>query len=453
MEQVVPTTGHLSADTAVVQPDTTRKASVQEDRKDTVSVYGENVRIDFRNFAFSEVPGVKPDSAESEEPVPVSENIDEEGNYKPIRYKLNFSPDIVYGNAAFSTFYGVQGTTMMAFSDMLGDHQIFFLTNLLLDLKNSDYVLAYYYLPLKVDLGIQGFHSARFLFLEDPYTGYAYLYRFRSWGLSGSALYPLDKYNRIDLGTTWLNLSRESMEYSYIPAQRRTLIVPSVSFVHDNSLWGFLSPNNGKRYNISVMVSPDLGSDGLDFKTLTGDHRSYFKFWGDYVFAMRFAGGISVGRNPMRFFIGGIDGWINREFEANGFPIENVEDYAFLSPVLPLRGYNYNIRNGNKYILMNYEMRYPLIRYLVTGAVPIALQNITGATFIDIGSAWSRNREYQGIGRDVEGNIVTKDLLIGTGFGARMILLGLPFKFDVAWSFNIDGFSVPKYYISLGTDY
>ena len=35
----------------------------------------------------------------------------------------------------------------MAFSDLLGDHQIIFVTNLLLDLKNSDYGLQYFYLP------------------------------------------------------------------------------------------------------------------------------------------------------------------------------------------------------------------------------------------------------------------------------------------------------------------
>lgn len=429
-----------------------------EAAKDTGSVYGENVRIDFRNYVFSEEPArERAPSAESgalRRQFEVSDNVDEEGNYKVNKYRLNFSPDIIYGNAAYSTFYGVQGTTMMAFSDMLGDHQIYFLTNLLWDLKNSDYVLAYYYLPLKIDYGIQGFHSARFLLLDDQYGGLS-LYRFRTWGIGGSASYPLDKFNRIDFSLGWLNLSRENLDYTSEPAQRKTLLMPALSYVHDTSLWGVTAPNNGTRYNFTAMFSPPISTktSSLDFQTYTLDYRTYTKFWKDYSFVARWAGGLSRGRNPQRFFIGGTDGWINREFENGGIPISDVEDYAFLSPALPLRGYNYNIKNGTKYALMNYELRYPLIRYLVTGGLPLSLANITGATFVDIGSAWTDDKAYKSFGSDEQGNTVTQDLLIGTGFGARLILFGLPLKFDVAWSFNGSDFSIPKYYISLGGDF
>ena len=432
--------------------------TLNEASKDTAGIYGENVRIDFRNYVFSdETPNEKLPSSDPgalRRQFEVSDNVDEEGNYKISKYRLNFSPDIIYGNAAYSTFYGVQGTTMMAFSDMLGDHQIFFLTNLLLDLKNSDYVLAYYYLPLKIDYGIQGFHSARFLFLGDQNGGVS-LYRFRTWGIGGSASYPLDKFNRLDFSASWLNLSRENLDFTNEAAQRRTLVMPALSYVHDTSLWGITAPNNGTRYNFTAMFSPPIRSkaNSLDFQTYTLDYRTYAKFWRDYSIVVRWAGGWSTGRNAQRFFIGGTDGWINREFENGGIPISNVEDYAFLSPALPMRGFNYNYRNGTKYALMNYELRYPLIRYLVTGGLPIALANITGATFLDVGSSWTNNKSYKLFGKDSRGNITTGDLLIGTGLGARMILFGLPLKFDVAWSYNGDTFSEPKYYISLGGDF
>jgi len=228
-----------------------------------------------------------------------------------------------------------------------------------------------------------------------------------------------------------------------------------LSYVHDNVLWGYTAPTHGTRYNMSAMVSPPIASaeNALDFQTFTLDYRTYERFWKDYTFVIRWAGGLSTGRNPQRFFIGGTDGWINREFENGGIPIQNVEDYAFLSPALPMRGFNFNVKNGTKYALMNYELRYPLIRYLVTGGLPLAMQNITGATFVDIGSSWTDNRAYRFFVKDVNDNYVTEDLLIGTGFGARMILFGLPLKFDVAWSFNGQDFSVPKYYISLGGDF
>ncbi|MGE5313134.1 MAG: peptidase MA family metallohydrolase [Acidobacteriota bacterium] len=433
-------------------------AARNEKKSDTTAVYGSNIRIDFNNYVFSEDTSKKREivpsggSAPAGKNIAVEDNVDENGNYKVNKYKLNFTPDIVYGNAAFSTFYGVQGTTMMAFSDMLGDHQIYFLTNLLLDLKNSDYVLAYYYLPAKIDYGIQGYHSARFLYLDSPF-GDVSLYRFRTWGLAGSASYPVDRFNRFEFGVSWMNLLRENLDYTFIPTQKRSLIIPSISIVHDNTLWGYTAPNNGTRYNLSAMISPAIGENALNFQTVTLDYRTYFKLFRDYTFAVRWSGGVSLGANPQRFFIGGTEGWINREFESGGIPIENVEDYAFLSPALPLRGYNYNVKNGTRFGLMNYELRFPFIRYLVTGGLPLALQNITGLFFTDIGSSWTNDKAYRAIGTNANGDKVTQDLLIGMGTGLRFFIFGLPLKMDVAWSYDLHGFSVPKYYFSLGGDF
>ncbi|MFA6541513.1 MAG: biopolymer transporter Tol [Bacteroidota bacterium] len=434
----------------------TSSSVIKKEPKDTASVYGDNIRIDFNNYVFSDAatrdqeqtyydPGPEKDLA-------VSNNVDENGNYIVNKYKLNFSPDIIYGNAAFSTFYGVQGTTMMAFSDMMGDHQIYFLTNLLLDLKNSDYVFAYYYLPSLIDWGIQGYHSARFLYNYDSY-GQISLYRFRMYGIGLSASLPLDRFNRIEGSLAWMNLLRENLDYTTDPTQSSELLVPSFSYVHDNTLWGYTAPNNGSRYNINFMFSPKIGSAALDFQTASFDYRIYMKFWQTYSFVMRYSGGISIGPDAQRFFIGGTDGWINRQFENNTIPINSIADYAFLTPALPLRGYNYNVKNGTKFALINYELRYPFIQYLVTGGLPIAFNNITGATFLDVGSAWTDDKAFKGIGKNANGTEVTQDLLVGTGFGMRMILFGLPLKIDVAWSYNYANFSPPKYYFSLGGDF
>jgi len=122
----------------------------------------------------------------------ITENIDKEGHYKVNKYKLNFTPDIVYGNAGTTHFTAWTGSTIMAFSDLMGDHQIIFSTNLLLDLKNSDFALQYYYLPNRMDFGIGGFHSARFIALLDQYGGS--IYRFQTYGASLSAMYPFDRF-------------------------------------------------------------------------------------------------------------------------------------------------------------------------------------------------------------------------------------------------------------------
>lgn len=419
--------------------------------EDSIGLYGKDVKIDLRNYVFSQPKPVNvSDKSDTSLNKTMKENRDEYGEFIVNKYKLNFSPDIVYGNAGFSTYYGIQGSTVMAFSDMLGDHQIIFITNLVGDLKNSDYMLAYYSLPARIDYGIQGFHSARFIVLGDNYV--SFLYRFRTYGASVSASYPLTKFYRFDLGLSYFALTRENLDLPSEPVQRRSLILPSVSFVHDNSLWGITSPGNGSRYNLTMYGTPKTSQEGLNFVSVLGDYRTYFKLWKYYSFAFRFAGGASFGANPQRFVIGGVENWLNRQFTNEQVPIENAEDVLFLTSGVPLRGYIYNTRIGTKYFLINNEFRFPFFGYIAAGPLPIFLQTLTGVMFLDLGGSWHHNRDFQAFAKNSEGTYM-KDLLGGTGFGARLVLLGFLVKFDAGWWFNLQGFSTPKYYISLGTDF
>jgi len=378
--------------------------------------------------------------------------VNEEGDFVINKYKLSFSADLVYGNAGYSTFYGVLGTTQMAFSDMLGNHQILFLTNLIGDLKNSDYALGYYYLPDRIDWGINGFHSARFLL---AYTGGLYedLVRYRQFGFGLSAAYPFDKFNRIEGSLTWMSLSQENLDRPDLPISEFSVIVPNVGYVHDNTLWGMWSPVRGSRYEMRAFGSPGIGSRPLSFFSLTFDYRKYYKFWGDFSIVLRGSGGGSFGRNPQRFFIGGTENWINRTFENGRIPIDSEEDFAFLTAALPLRGYNYNARLASRYGLGNAEIRFPVVKYFLGGVLPYILQTVNGAIFLDVGTAFDEIDAYRAFTRDENGNLMNQDLLIGTGIGARMWFLGFPLKFDVGWSYNGAGFSTPIYYFSLGADF
>lgn len=419
--------------------------------RDTADMFGGNIEIDFSGFAARSTPENVPTDSTIARLPKIAGNLDKEGKYKVNKYKLNFSPDIIYGNAGYNTFYGVTGSTIMAFSDLLGDHQIVFVTNLLLDLKNSDYALQYLYLPERLDVGFTGFHSARFVIINDIYGGS--LYRFRTYGLALNAQYPIDKFNRIDMGLSWFNISRENLDQLSDPTQKRTVLVPSLGYTHDTALWGYTAPMNGTRYSFNIFGTPKLGSAGLSFVNLTGDYRTYIRLGRQYAFAVRLAGGGSFGGNPQKYIVGGVDNWINRTFEGGYIPLENAEDYIFLETGLPLRGYNYNAKIGSRYGLFNFEFRYPLLAFLQAGPLPIGLQSIMGVMFFDMGSAWNREREFQAFTKDAQGNTVTKDLLMGMGTGARVFFLGFLVRLDVAWAWYWNGFSEPKYYISLGADF
>lgn len=416
--------------------------------------YGEGEKdtiiTDYTDFIFAK-QNVFKDSVElsKEEKVVFKEKLDDNGNFLVNKYKIDFSPDLIYANAGYSSLYGVLGTTILSFSDVLGNHRLVGTTSLQIDLKNSDYGLAYYYLPKRINYGISGYHTARFVYLSSAFgTG---LYRFRSFGGNFFASLPLNTFHRIDAGISVQRVSKENLDFIEEPVDKATFIIPSLTYVKDNTLWGYTSPIEGSRYNVSVFGNPGISRSNERFITLTWDYRKYLRFFFDNSFVMRFSGGYSSGPNAQRFFLGGTESWINRTFATGDVPLTSASDFVFLTPALPLRGYNYAEQLGTKYSLINLELRMPLIRYLLTGPIPLFFQNIMGVAFIDAGSAWNNNKSLR-LFKKVSGKTFTNDLLVGTGVGVRLYLIML-WKFDVAWTYDAQNFSKPKYYISIGLDF
>ncbi|HEY9166830.1 MAG TPA: biopolymer transporter Tol [Candidatus Kryptonia bacterium] len=448
-----------------------KTAAVPSQPVDTTQVkdlYGKEVQVDLSNYVFN-----RSTSSDSLFATPnfndnfnIKNNIDSAGNYLAQKYKVNFTPDIIYGNAGYNTFFGVQGSTVMAFSDMLGNHQLYLLADLLVDLKNSDYAIEYDNLASRINYSLLGQHVARFLYLTSSITGNYDIYRFQSYGISMSTAYPLDKFNRFEGSLSWVNLTRENLDETDEPTQDRSLFVPSVRYVHDNSFFGYIAPINGSRYYISLYGTPKLNDQGISFVTGIVDYRDYVKLFSTfYTFVWRVFAGTSTGANPQTFFIGGTENWINARFDGDFIPIKNAEDLQFLTPVVPMRGFDYNAKFGNTFALINMEFRFPMFGFLSAGPIPL-FENLFGNTFLDVGSAWGWNpypgyaqnvpavyQKFQAFDHNSNGSLETRDLLVGTGFGARMIILYFLVRLDIGWSFNLQDFSPPHYYFSLGYDF
>lgn len=408
---------------------------------------------DYSNFVFSTNGdsqfNADKDSENDEELF--TQKLDKNGNYLVNRYKVNFTPDLIYANAGYSTMYGLIGTTVMSFSDMLGNHRLIGITGFQVDLKNSDYGLSYYYLAKKVNFGIELFHTARFVYLT---RGSVYnLFRFRNYGGSISTSIPLSKFYRFEAAFTGILTSSENLDSFAEPMEKLFYTIPSISFVHDNTMWGYYSPIQGTRYKATIFGNFGFNDPRRSFYSVTWDYRKYIRFLFDNSVVFRLSGGYSGGNNPQRFMLGGTDNWINRTFSTGGVPIENASDFAFLSPAMPLRGYNYAEQIGTKYMLINLELRLPIIRYLVAGPIiPLFFQNVIGTAFIDVGTAWTKNEDFDFSFKSAENNL-SKGMLMGTGFGARSFVLFFLLRFDVAWAYDFNGFSKPKYYFSIGVDF
>lgn len=369
-------------------------------------------------------------------------------NFRIKEYKLKFSPDIILGNPGYSTFFGPQGSAQMLFSDELGNHQIYFQANLLIDLRNSNFYGAYSYLPGIIDYQFSGFHNVGF-----ASRTISSLERFRSYGGAVSAQYPFDLFNRAEFNMTFYNLSRDEVALTGVPSLTRTLIVPEFRYVHDDVLFGLYGPRVGTRYNFRALASPNIFSDGLGFYTFETDIRTYYPV-SDYMgFAFKFTGGASFGSDAQSFYLGGTDNWLNRSFRNDVLPFDGPEDFAFMNFKYPMRGYSIAEIGGNKYFLTNAEFRFPLLTALVAGPLPILIQGVMGSIFLDVGAAWDDNFNPTRIVNPLTFSKEYDDLLISSGLGIRSYFLGLPVKVDIAWTKSYSNWSTPQYIFSLGYDF
>ncbi len=444
----------------LVQPadppeNTSQPADTPAQAPPDTSAYG-RLRVDFRNYVFSEA--FREAASRSENPTDKFNPVDavtDSGQFIARPYRIHFTADLIYGSAGYDVIYGVQGVTQMQFSDLMGNHQIFLATNLLVDLRNSDYFLSYRYLPRRTDYGLLLFHTARIFLDYSPDGLYIDYYRYRTYGLGMSMSYPLDRFRRVDADLSWVAISRTNLSSPLSePVQRISFLYPALTYTVDRSIWGYTTPVRGTRYAISLTGSPPLWSGSLRFVSLLADARRYWILgspW--YTFATRLAAGASFGPDAQLYYTGGVEGWLNPIFYYMQFPITKLSDFLFATPILPLRGFDFNEANGNRFVLWNTELRFPLFAAIVPGPVPILpLYNLQGVLFVDAAAVF-RNGNFRAYQINNRGEQVFRDLYIGTGFGLRTILLGFPLRFDFAWPYDGQRFGKRKTYISIGLDF
>ena len=215
-----------------------------------------------------------------------------DGKFIPKSYKTRFTLDLVSGNLQLSNVFGATGMTYFSFSDILGDHQIAFGTEMVLTLENSDYFFQYGYLKNKLDYYFTGFQNANFFQVD-----YWSLVRLRHYGIQSLISHPFSRFQRIDYGISWHNINYSKLVQSYndfgqleyFPIEDSTYstILPSLSWVFDNSVYGFTGPVDGFRKNTTLTISPGYGSNNLKFQTIKSDIRKYWRFGRDYTFAIR----------------------------------------------------------------------------------------------------------------------------------------------------------------------
>ncbi|MFU8813499.1 MAG: peptidase MA family metallohydrolase [Balneolaceae bacterium] len=457
-------------------------------------------QIDFRNYEFGEavIQDTTIEFREDPRRFTPEDNTTADGFYQPREYRLRFSPDFSFAAGSFNTQFGTSAVAFFSLSDLLGDHQLAISSDLVFDLRNSNYSVRYGYLKNRTNFFATFFHQS-----QNFQTFFGELLRFRTFGLSVDFQYPLNRFQRFDYGISGIGISRDfssvqAIGESTVSNDQTFFLFPTVQFTGDFTKPGFLTPQGGRRYSIQLSASPPITNDTPRFATLLGDYRTYVDLGRQTSLAFRGAGAVSLGRDSQTFFMGGMLGWINQSFSNNEIPFDRLSDTFFTLPVTPMRGHRFNTTLGDRFSLINTEFRFPLVQALLPGPIPILpLWNITGVGFVDIGAAWGFDQEFSrfndaqtgepitffersgsldfkvaerreiaidprtGEARDgpaqpgdLTSTVFDGDILIGAGFGLRTILLGLPFRWDVGWPYFRDGFgSNAIHYFSLGIDF
>lgn len=376
-----------------------------------------------------------------------------DGEFKKNRYKFKLTPDLVAGAFGYDPFFGFRGQSFLAFSDIMGNHNLLVAFDIYTGSLDQSNVQAYYsYNAKRTDYSVGALHT-KYFYLDNKDR----IFSDRVYGVLAGASRPFSKFSRLDLSASYVGIDREyendeEFQRNRLPFLKdsRKILYFDLSLVNDNVLWGLTGPVNGSRSRLTFEYAPQAAKSGFAFRSAWLDYRKYFHFRQRFSLVLRLTGGSSWGREPRTFFLGGISNWISPDFiDTDIYTIENL---YFSGIITPLRGYDFFQFSGRNFGLFNLEFRYPFIDRLdLRFPLPIRLSRVNGVVFLDAGSAWNENAHFKG--GTSSGKSRLQDIHSAFGFGARANLGFLILRFDTAWATDFGSVNKPRYYFSLGADF
>jgi len=305
-------------------------------------------------------------------------------------YRKKFNLDFAQSMIIQDPIFGTSGGAQLAISDMLGDEKYYFL------LYNnartqSDLLKGFNFAVTRLDMSHRINYSLGFYRLAGYYYNtYDDFYYENRYGVNGAVIYPLNKFERIELS---MNVRHSDKDWYTGEGIRKAFLVSNfISYTKDNSLWGSTGPIDGARYKITLGNTVDVQYSNVNFTTLIFDLRKYFRVGYRMCHAVRVLGEFNRGKEPLPFFLGG--SWSLRGYKLWSLAAPNV---AFISN----------------------EFRFPFIDafYLRFPFGGIGFSSIQGAVFIDAGNSWEGKLE------DIKGSF---------GAGIRLRLGGyIVLRYDI----------------------
>lgn len=234
--------------------------------------------------------------------------------------------------------------------------------------------------------------------------------------------------------------------------------VTKLAYVFDNSRDIALNIRYGTRFKVFAehyeMVYRDNDNNTPSNLTVFGfDARHYQKIHKEIIAVGRVAGSKSIGRNPLIYYMGGVDEWWKSDQFDETTPIDFSQNYGFQALAANMRGFLQNVRNGNNFVVVNTEIRIPIFSYLIHRPIQSSfVRNFQIVGFGDVGTAWVGDSPFSDdnpINNEslTRGQItvtyenINDPIVAGTGFGLRTTLLGYFVRADWGWGVENGVFS------------
>ena len=362
----------------------------------------------------------------------------------------------VYLSSGFNVFLG---STM---SDLMEDYKVDIGMKLNTSLINNEYVVRFRDLSQRIDKSLtlhrfvtddQGSYYYRTFSNEAFYT---LSYPFNEiLSIRGTGVYRMDR--KVNLAIDNFSLA-EGDVIENLGGLRGEV-------VYDNSKKLQTNIYVGARGKFFVEYYQTLKRETSNMVVIGFDYRHYTRIDRNFIWANRVAGSSSFGQNKLIYYMGGVDNWILADFD-NGTPIDYSQNYLYQTLATNMRGFGQNIRNGNNFVVLNSELRFPVFSYLLDRPINMKfIKNFQVVAFGDVGTAWTgwnpydlSNSLYTSHYSDGNLNIsVTEQkepFVGGLGLGLRTTVFGYFVRGDMAWGIEDGHFNKkPRFYLSFNLDF
>jgi hypothetical protein len=321
----------------------------------------------------------------------VAERLDEPIDVEPFEPPLRLTPDedkkqpykVKWDIEAPAIEVGVtdDGTFLanaaIQFTDLLGNQRVFFNAGSVSDFQS--YNATYLNLRHRYNWGASVFDYRDYF--VDASTGIRFERRYKVTGANLFYQYPLNRHYRVNLSAGVQDAGYNQLagidpnDGGPLFAEiEDTLGVVGFSLVSDSTRFQSFGPFQGRRFTIGATYGPQISGD-FDGNLL--EYRADFRFYKQLtrrsLLAWRLSTLYSDGSRQNTYGFGGLN---------------------------QLRGYDYREFFGSRIAWSNLELRFPLVDEL---RFPVlALRQIRGFFFLDVGAAWFDNRAFQGSSFDGE---------------------------------------------------